>query len=181
MDKEYLVRVCLAVYRVTEIFPGKEPLKFDIREKANQILADLLLFKNQKNPEMVEKKRILGNIEVLNGYFEIAKAQRWVDERNFFVLRREYDKIKKEISSIKKKKNPDSSDVALNDLTNERYKKILEILRQKERVQVWEFKKIFPQVSKRTLRRNLDYLIRQGLVQRVGDRNDTYYKLGRTG
>ena len=43
MDRDYLIKLTLAVYKVTKIFPSKEPLKFLIREKANQILADFIL------------------------------------------------------------------------------------------------------------------------------------------
>ena len=166
---------------MTEVFPEKEPLRFSIREKANQILADLLCGEQKKQV----RERILGNIEVLKGYFEVAEAQKWLPGENFLVLKREYDKIIKEIFSFQKKKDPEPkdpkpSDTALNNLANERCKKILGILKQKEKAQTWEIKKIFPEVTKRTLRRDLDYLLETGLIQRVGQGNDTCYKLGRT-
>ena len=88
MDRDYLIKITLAVYKVTDIFPKEEPLKFLIREKANQILADLV------SKEKIEKIR--KNIEIINTYFEIAEKQNWVDELNFLVLKREYAKIKEE-------------------------------------------------------------------------------------
>ena len=175
MDRDFLIKLCLAVYRVTDVFPEKEPLRFLIREKANQILADLV-YKEQKKGA---KEQVLGNIEVLKGYFEVAKSQKWLREENFLVLVREYDKIGKEISE-KPKAKKDPPQLPFDNLRNERSRKILELLKQKEKVQVWELKNIFPQFSKRTLRRDFDELLKKGLVQRIGDGKGTFYRLKRT-
>lgn len=168
MDRDYLIKLCLAVYKVTDIFPKEEPLKFLIREKANQILADLL----SRN----KLKKIEENIKILMGYFEIAEKQNWVDELNFLVLRREYAKIKGEKERLKSKKGS-VAPIGKQSNLSERCGKILEILRQKERAQVWEFKKIFPEVTKRTLRRDFEFLLKQGLVERAGEDNNIYYKM----
>ena len=60
---------------------------------------------------------------------------------------------------------------------NERQEKILEVLREKGRAQVWEIKQIFPQVSKRTLRRDFESLFKRGIIERIGERNNTFYRL----
>ena len=191
MNKDYFIKLTLAVYRVTELFPDGEPLKFSIKEKANQILADSILL-SAKNPKGLTKEQkgkvseqILGNIEILQGYFKIGEAQKWIDERNFFVLEKEYDKMK---DKLKKKNDPDTqiredeeSNTSLgfssDGLGRERCKKILEILRQKGKAQTWEFKRIFPEITKRTLRRDLEYLLEKGSVERVGDKNNTFYRI----
>jgi len=59
----------------------------------------------------------------------------------------------------------------------ERQTKILEILKEKGKAQVWEIKQIFPQVTKRTLRRDFDNLLKQGKIERIGERNATSYRL----
>jgi len=171
MDRDYLIKLCLAVYKVTGIFPKEEPLKFLIREKANQILADLL---SKEKPGKIKK-----DIELINGYFEIAEKQNWVDELNFLVLRREYAKIKGEEEEGLKSKKGSVAPIGEQGNLSERCGKILEILRQKERAQVWEFKKIFPEVTKRTLRRDFEFLLKQGLVERAGEDNNIYYKMSR--
>ena len=62
-----------------------------------------------------------------------------------------------------------------------RQQKILEILKERGKAQVGDFKKIFPSVSKRTLRRDFRGLTDNGLVERIGEKNDTFYQfLGRT-
>ena len=174
MDRDHLIKLTLAAYKVTDIFPKEEPLRFLIREKANQILADSI------SKEKIEKTR--KDIEIINSYFEVAEKQDWVDELNFLVLKREYAKIKEGLKSKKGSANPIISQKNPNpaghqsDLS-ERCRKILEILRQKERAQVWEFKKIFPEVTKRTLRRDFEFLLKQRLIERAGENNNIYYKL----
>ena len=172
MDRDYLIKITLAVYKVTDIFPKEEPLKFLIREKANQILVNLLL------KEKIEKIR--KNIEIINSYFEIAEKQNWVDELNFLVLKREYAKIKEEgLKGKKGDSNPKDPPKPANSqsILGERCRKILEILKQKEKAQVWEFKKIFPEVTKRTLRRDFEFLLKQGLIERIGENNNIYYRI----
>jgi hypothetical protein len=195
MDKDYFIKLTLAVYRVTELFPEKEPLKFSLREKANQVLADSILFFS-KNPTGLAKSqekeirtRILRNIEILQGYFKIAETQQWIDEKNFFVLEKEYDKMKErikgeegvELQVVEKSEieieNKESPKLPFDDLRRERCKKILEFLKKKEKAQIWEFKKIFPKISKRTLRRDFEYLLAKSLVERVGEGKWTYYRI----
>jgi len=191
VEKDYLIKLCLAVYKVTELFPEKESLKFFSRERANRVLADSILFFS-KNPVSLTKEQekrfseeILGNIKVLQGYFEVAENQNWVKKENFLVLKKEYDKIEKEINKgfskkessdiIKKEEVP--SQISFDKLKKGRYKRILEIIKEKKEAQVRDLKEIFPQISKRTIRRDFDYLLRKGLVERVGDKNRTLYKL----
>jgi len=50
-------------------------------------------------------------------------------------------------------------------------------LKEKDKVQVQEIKQIFPDVSKRTIRRDFVQLLKQGLVEKIGERNNTFYKL----
>ena len=195
MEKDYLVKLCLAVYKVSELFPEKESLKFFLRERANRVLADSILFFS-KNPVSLTKEQekmfseeILGNIKVLEGYFEVAESQNWVKKENFLVLKKEYDKIEKEIKegflgketspSVGKTVNREEKPfpVSFQKIEKGRHKKILEMLKEKKEAQVRDLKEIFPQISKRTIRRDFDYLLRKGLVERVGDKNRTLYKL----
>jgi hypothetical protein len=58
-----------------------------------------------------------------------------------------------------------------------RQRSIIEFLKEKGQAQVWEIQKIFPNISKRTIRRDFQSLLKQGLIERVGERNKTYYKM----
>ena len=155
-----------------------------IRERASAVLGDLILL----NRDSKQTNRTLGNIEALLALFEVAKSQEWVNEDNFIILCQEYGKI---ACSIKQKSVQKSVSVNVDKAERKqkhapvnqartgkkRWEEILQILRQKECLQVKDLQVVFPDVSKRTLRRDFEYLLSQGLVQRIGDRNDTEYKL----
>jgi predicted HTH transcriptional regulator len=129
-----------------------------MRELADEILADFII--DPKN-ETLEK------LEILDSFFEIVKVQNWVSKDLILLLQKEYSKLKENLPS---NKNQDS-------ILNERQNKILEVLKEKEKVQVREIKNIFPQVSKRTLRRDFEKLVNQGLVERIGEKINTFYQL----
>lgn len=195
----YYVELTKVLYRVTELFPEKEPLRFLIREKADKILADLILV-FPENPVVLSNKekskaleRILNNLEILWAYFEVAERQGWVKSQNYAVLKREYSKVKTEIeqksavlaaAAVKEKKENGSAvkerkvpkPVAPKEL-KERHKKILRILQQKEKAQVNDLKRAFPKVTIRTLRRDMGYLVGLKLVERRGYRNTIHYVL----
>lgn len=190
MDKEHFVELTIRVYNLTLLFPKKEPLRYQIRGLANDILTNLIsiLYGNIKNPKdlLSETKR---GLEVLDGFFEVAKPQNWVSPRDILEVQKEYSKIRKEIEKfdkfqekeIKKKeiqKEEKSPFLDLEEFSlNERQEKILDILKQREKIQVHHVQEIFPDISKRTLRRDFESLLRQGLVERIGERSNTFYKL----
>ena len=204
MEKDYLIKLSLAVYKVTELFPKEESLKFFLRKKTNQILADSILFFSN-NPISLTKEqknkfsnRILGDVKIIKGYFNVAEKQNWVKEENFLVLKKEYDNIEREIKqefvvsnvvneahSVRPSSEPQPNSsgqekpvqISFDKIKKGRYKRILEILKEKREAQVRDLKEIFPQISKRTLRRDFDYLLKRGLVERMGDKNRTVYKL----
>ena len=103
------------------------------------------------------------------------------------VLKREYNEIREELEDktdkieIKEKiikkslklSNPHPDPILLNN----RCERILEVLKEKEKAQIWEFKKVFPEVTKRTLRRDFEFLLKQRLVIRAGENNNVYYML----
>ncbi len=181
MDRSYFIKLTIALYRVSNGFPQKEPLKFLIRERASAVLADLIL----SGRDSKQTNRTLGNIEALLALFEVAKSQEWVNEDNFLILCQEYDKIARSINQkpVSAPKEPVKKQKQAPVVTSQapkgkkRWEEILEILRQKECLQVKDLQVVFPDVSKRTLRRDFEYLLGQGLVQRIGDRNDTEYRL----
>jgi hypothetical protein len=65
-SREKLIELTKRVYRLTLLFPKKEPLRYKIREIADEILANLL--KETKNPTIKDW-------EILDSFFEIAKEQ----------------------------------------------------------------------------------------------------------
>ena len=63
----------------------------------------------------------------------------------------------------------------------ERQKKIMEILHSNEKTQVSDIIKFLPNITKRTIRRDLDGLLEMGKVVRVGEWNQIFYKIMKGG
>jgi len=166
MDKNNLIELTNKVYKLTLLFPKKEPLRYKIREVADDILAC-----NSSSKKLQE------NLSILKKYFEVAKYQNWVSYFDILEIEKKYDRIAvRDPVSVElsvKKANGDRVSGALDT----RKERILEILKEKERIQVWQVNEILSDVSKRTLRRDFEQLLKQGLVQRIGERNNTFYQL----
>lgn len=179
MDKNYLIQLTKDLYQLTLLFPKKEPLRYKMRELANEILVE------------PTKK----NLEVLDSFFEVAKSQNWASENSVLKLQGEYSKLKEELKKeenleiipIPAKESPlvpssgspqqFSSVEEFWSEKNLRQRRILEILKDKGRAQVGELRAFFPAVSKRTLRRDFENLFSRGVVKRIGERNETFYVL----
>jgi len=179
MNKDYFIRLAFAVYRVTELFPENEPLKLRVRESANKILADLILIFTENPVTSFKEKsilvdRVLKEIGLIEQYFNQSQEKNWVRPVNFLILRKEYDKIKKSVIEYNQaRKDKKKTEVEISP----RKKKILEILRKKGKLRVAELQGFFPGISKRTLRRDLENLLRRKLIKRVGEWSQVFYKV----
>lgn len=168
MDKNNLIELTNKVYKLTLLFPKKEPLRYKIREVADDILA-----------YNSGSKKLQENLGVLKKYFEVAKWQNWVSYFDILEIEKKYDKIESDLlETVEKPVFPvkRGESVFVKDLDS-RKEKILQILKEKERIQVWEVNEILSDVSKRTLRRDFEQLLKQGLVERIGEKNNTFYQL----
>ena len=191
MDKEYFIQLTKSLYRLTLLFPKKEPLRYKMRELADEILANLILVlkgnfhKSNNVLDEIEK-----DLETLDSFFEVAIEQTWVSPENILEIQSEYSNINEEIGKFKieKEENPYLTESELNekpvesnnDYINERQQKILDILRERGKIQVGQLVSVFPQVSKRTLRRDFRSLLKRGLIERVGEKNYTFYQIKQT-
>jgi len=202
MDKEFFVDLTIQIYNLTLLFPKKEPLRYQIRKLANEVLADLLwlLKGNVKKPDIFLSD-LETKLEILEGFLKVAKSQNWTSPKDVLEIQQEYSKIKGELKSFKKKeiekfRKKHKSNVSADNVVkiekreiiplpvarednslNHRQEKILEILKEKDMIQVHHVKHVFPQISKRTLRRDFESLLRKGFIERVGERSNTFYKL----
>jgi len=194
MDREFLINLTKELYRLTLLFPKKEPLRYKMREIADDILQKVVSGTDwtKHNPS------VLKDIEVLNGFFEVAKTQNWVPAVDILRIQEEYNRIEAEIKKITKQPSkPSEKGIEAVDVRhqhqqtgelvpstpgvgiNERQQKILAVLKEKSRAQVWQVKQVFPEVTKRTLRRDFESLLKKGIIERIGERNTTFYQLKR--
>jgi len=179
MDKEYLIQLAKNAYNLTLLFPKKDPLRYKVRELADEVLE--FLIPSQKNGDICLEK-----LEVLDSLFEVAKSQNWVSLQEVLKVQEEYNKLKEVLKQPEIPENqpefafqpPVTRDEFLNkDQIQNRQGKIMNLLKENGGIQVWQVKKVFPEVSKRTLRRDFENMLKQGLIERVGERNDTFYKI----
>ena len=101
MDKDYFIKLTTNLYRLTLLFPKKEPLRYKTRELADDILSNCILAFTD-NPK--ESKNLLSevnkNLEILDGYLELAKSQNWVSPFDVFEIQKEYSKIREQIGQF---------------------------------------------------------------------------------
>ncbi|MDP3093139.1 MAG: DeoR family transcriptional regulator [bacterium] len=181
MEKQELIQLTEELYRLTLLFPKKEPLRYKIRELADNILANHLRLGLALGKQRELVLDICQDLRVLEGFFAVAKEQNWVSPGNLLRISGRYASMKQELEdtevlvpeTITAESPLDFNSPPKNTRRRDR---ILEILKGKGKAQVWEFKEIFPGVTKRTLRRDFEKLLAQDLVERIGQRNQTYYQ-----
>lgn len=192
MTKGFYIQLTNNLYRLTLFFPKKEPLRYKMREVGDDILAKLLVLLRENS---IKPKTIIADIEkdleILDSFFEVAKVQNWISPYDILEIQKEYSKIRGEFERflvIEKKEEPviglpcvQAEMASAPSNINNRQAKILDILKERGRAQVGELKDVFPDISKRTLRRDFKDMLKQNLIERVGERNETFYILkGRT-
>lgn len=166
-----------------------------------------LSLKKYLSPERQKvTEQLLDDIEILESYLKIGKHQGWVSDINFLIVVKEYDNIKNQIDIKKIVTNPipapaQKQDAQINkslqiipepekkvsqlvlqkpigqNKYSVRQEKILKILTKNEKKQVADIIKELPDVTKRTIRRDLDDLLKRGEIVRVGDYNQVSYQI----
>jgi len=213
--QDKILKLTNTVYRVLEFFPESDPLKNRAKDRALQILENLM----EAAPRDGASLALLGrDIDVLLGYLWIGKMQGWLNSVNFLIISNEYDKITLRLRSGQEKAAPSAHKVGemgeprpegreiepmIGDtsvpqtekpktapatvLTNTepetpfslsgRQSKILDFLNKNEKAQVMDLRTILPDVTKRTIRRDLDELLEAGKIVRMGEFNQVFYKI----
>lgn len=196
--QENFIKVINATYKVLGFFPETEPLRNRAKDKVLSILEMFTLVSLQKTEQVGE---LVKEIEILESYLRLGQYQGWIDHVNFLILKKEYDAIKlqmaqklistksevpRQIAPLPPAKKQEVTESPLPKEENQeqfslRQEKILNMLSQKEKLQVADIIKEIPDVTKRTLRRDLDDLLKKGKVIRAGEWNQVFYRLGNLG
>jgi len=103
MTEENIIKLTNALYKVTDLFPKEDPLKFAIRKEGLDVMFFANLVKGKTLSSTPKEKeqyldKVMGKIELIKTYFGIAREQEWVAERNFEILEREYGVLKDSLS-----------------------------------------------------------------------------------
>lgn len=84
-------KITEALYRVTDLMPEQEPLKWGLRERAMNIfskiteLKDIPTYKKARNLE-----EVIHSVSGILNFLELASAASFISQLNFEVLKREY-------------------------------------------------------------------------------------------
>src|SRR3989344_3811142 len=159
-NNEFYIGLTLGVYKVSQLFPDKEPLKINLRGLADEILADLLCENYQECPE---------NIKLIQNLFNLAESRGLADPRNFLVLRREYAKLwDLYVENMGK---------TVNSKNKKRQEVILSILKDNGKVKMSDLAKSFPGVNRRTLLRDMGVFCQTGVIKRNGNGRGACYTI----
>ena len=175
----------LAIYRLTDKLPKGEVLISQLRKLGNEAVGDLIM----DNFSGARKK-----IDLLLIYFKISQAQNWVSEINWLILKNEYQKLNLKIAGFwagerpkeEKRENIMSHNVATEqtllepvqrrDNLSSRQQKILEEFKNKDLVKMVDLIPLFKNnISERTIRNDLQVLIKNKLINKKGERKSTVY------
>ena len=164
------LKLGLALYRVTKLFPGGEVLIGQMRSVANEVLSDLVLGQKAKAGKKTE---------IILNYLQVARAQNWVKNVNFDILIRGYGQLLDEINKDKKKQVVKDLKQEKKDSLNERQKAILKYIKEEESVQLGGLTILFPKITPRTIRNDLNNMVKKKILVREGDKRTSVYKIDR--
>ena len=144
------------------------------------------------------KLQTLEDVGIILNCLKLAKLQGWINGVSFLIIFNEYEKIRKEIGppiiipvfeetkklweggtptiSGENFEISDRQSPPLHKVTA-RQSKILEFLQQNQKAQVMDLMAVLPDVTKRTIRRDLDELLKMGKVVREGEFNQVLYRI----
>jgi len=203
--EENFLKLTDTVYKLLEFFPESDPLKNRAKDKALSIMEHLSLISETSGWASFSKEKtkvhILEDIDILLGYLWIAKSQGWLNSVNCLIIANEYEKIRKNLTPIvelpsvqteqpvapvlrqSEAKEEGASEFLYNaksPLSN-RQTIILDYLSNNEKAQVMDLQKVLPNITKRTIRRDLDELLVSGRIVRMGEFNQVFYKISGIG
>jgi len=167
-----------AVCDLSEFLPETDLLKNKIKETALKTMDSLILVFRANEwvqikdclPGVKEKSAndsLQGIVQLLN-YLEINKKQNLLRGLNYLIISNEYKKIKNNLEILEILKKPNLPP---------RQEKIIEILKEKGKAQVMDINQVLKDVTKRTIRRDLDELLGAKKIEREGRFNGVFYKM----
>ena len=198
MEEKFL-KLTNAVYGILAYFPEADPLRNRAKDKALAIMDNLSLVFGTSGwvslktclPAGREKvqSQLLDDIDMLLNYLKLGKLQGWLSPINYLIISNEYEKIKKKIALSPEfaermtKINipiilPERTQIVSDISTlSDRQKKIMKFLEENKKAQVMDLQTILPNITKRTIRRDLDELLKMGRIIRLGEFNQVFYRI----
>jgi len=181
--KRRAFELCLAVYRVTGLFPKGEVMAGQMRQCSSRIVVLLAAGKIRDTILKAEEIKI---------YLEIAKNQKWLAPINFDLLLSAYSLLadalfcerggneeggEKIIATPLPEEKKEKETEFYFDKAEHRQEKIVEYFNKNKEAKVTDLLAIVGKVSERTVRNDLSVLIGRNIIRRVGGRKGAKYLL----
>jgi len=187
------LNLSLAVYRVTANFPIGEVLIRQLRLLANQVAGDIAA------DDLIGTSK---KIDRLLAYFKIASRQNWIRAINWTILNFEYSKLKQEAiilrisekeeeaiveegkaareivltsHNIRKREKSVGEAVLKSPGLSERQSVILAEIDKRQSIKNADLAPLFKNVSERTLRNDLKFLLEKKLIRKEGINKTAIY------
>lgn len=179
-------KLTAALYLVTNYLSERDPLKWNLRDRALKILS-------QTNEAIIFDAAI-NSIGQLMALFDVALASPGVSQMNFSLLKKEYEEVRNQMAGFPimeastnlvpiprpRIANPAIASGSGNTPSrsvnnNTRREAILKFLRDHGPSSIKEIAQIMPEVSAKTVQRELADLVQSGALKREGDRRWSRY------
>jgi len=177
-------RIAVAAYKVTDFLSPDEPLKWKIRSAAAESVV-------------VQPSQIVDPLFRLSRLFSIAKEAGIGSQMNFKVLLNECEALtealgeedklvfKKEVTTpLSPRTEPKvpiySTKLSARQIESSREEKIVTILTSMGESSIGTIAEQLPSVSEKTVQRDLITLVEKGIVNKVGERRWSRYRLAQT-
>ena len=181
--KRRAFELCLAVYRVTSLFPKGEVLAGQMRQSSSRIIV---LLAREKIRDTILK------VEEIKIYLEIAKNQKWLAPLNFDLLKNAYSLLADGLMQRGLENGKRGEKIVATPLLKEKKEKevrlifgeaerrqemIVDYFNKNKEAKVTDLLDILGNISERTVRNDLAVLIGKNLIRRVGGRKGAKYLL----
>ncbi len=200
--KRRAFELCLAIYRLTKLFPPGEIITKQLRESASETVVFLATGRIHDT---------ILKTEAIQVFLAIAKAQNWLKPINFDLLKMAYfmlsEKLKEnereqsmefkkgdfgkkinntpllprlarpELSSALPKIKKQLPDQTILSELDQRHRMIIDYLNKNQHARVSDLVNLIGNVGERTIRYDLSDLINKNLIKKIGDRKSAKYLL----
>lgn len=187
--KRKAFELCLAIWRVTKLFPEAEFLAKELRRMSCEIIVALA---------RGEIRDTILKAEELNIYLAIAREQNWVKPINFDLLKSEYAVLKESLLRLRegseKQEQKKENDAFLSEQkkiitekenlnsrelifgqAEKRRKLAFDYFRKNKEGKISDLLEFIGGVSERTLRNDLAYLASRHLIKKIGQNKGARY------
>ena len=188
---EHAISLTLALYRVTNLLPVDESLRYTLRERANAILENIVEYGYLGTQEL--RGDAASSIRILESYLELVDRLALVNRANTAVLKREYGALADffenkheppESGKSARQNNPaflpkqtKNARLEQGNGCTQRQEKILFYLGQNTQAGLSDFSGLFKDVSSKTIQRDLADLISKKRIAKQGAKKWTVYSL----